>query len=164
MFQRLSSLYPSSINLSVSESLAFFACHFNNIRTNLIHRDIIFQINSNFCFPTTFFSFHAEYNSFISIFNYLKSWTCLTFLTNWNQLSICWKCQTFGYCITELVDLKKSNSIKWIVYCPLKVRTQLCWIGKPAKFWGWVGLRVKDPVSLGYLGLLYWKILFGKQL
>ena len=45
MFQRLSSSCQSSINLSVS----------NNMRTDLIYRDIIFQINSNFCFSVTFF-------------------------------------------------------------------------------------------------------------
>ena len=43
-----------------------------------------------------------------------KVWTCLNFSINWNQFLICWKYQIFYY-ITQLVDFKKSNSIKWIV-------------------------------------------------
>ena len=52
----------------------------------------------------------------------IKNATFITIATvqNWNQFSICWKCQIFYY-ITQLVDFKKSNLIKWIVQCPLKV-------------------------------------------
>ena len=55
MFQRLSSSCQSSINLSVSESLAFLLVILITCEVSRFIEIHYFQINSNFCFPTTFF-------------------------------------------------------------------------------------------------------------
>ena len=66
------------------------------------------------------FSYHVSAFMVNTVHSFLlsiswKVWTCLIFSTNWNQFLICWKPQSFRYYITQLVDLKKSNSIKRIV-------------------------------------------------
>ena len=80
---------------------SFFTYYFNNIR--LIYRGILFFNLTQFLF---------SYHVFPSMPNTIHSFS---FSISWNQLSICWKCQTFGYYITQLNEFKKSNSIKWIV-------------------------------------------------